>query len=393
MAKKRSQPGRPPPIPARPAHADVPAEPPLLSGPAPRGDVLARIFFFAALLGLALVVLQLFAAYVTDIVMAVLFASLLGPLHRWLVVRLKVEWLAAAVGCVVVAAVIVGPVLFLVVTLSREAADAVAAARTSVSMDAVNAYLFGDGWLATRAKNLSGSLGVPFTPDSVKGAVMGAVGSVAAFLYERTNALVGNFLVFLFHLGITFLALFYLLVDGHRFRKFLLETSPLPDDEDELIIRRFQSVGRAIIFGNGVGSVAQGVVGAIAMAAVGFESPVMWGTVMAFAAFLPMIGISIVTFPAAIYLFTHDRAGAAIVFLAVTISLSFVFENVVKTKLIGSQVRMHDFVILLSILAGMSMFGLMGLLYGPMVVALFLVLLELYQVRYRPQLVAAAQRA
>jgi predicted PurR-regulated permease PerM len=146
-------------------------------------------------------------------------------------------------------------------------------------------------------------------------------------------------------------------------------------------------VGRAIIFGNGVGSVAQGVLGAIAMALAGFESPVMWGTLMALAAFLPMVGISIVTLPSTIYLAAHGRYAAAIVFFVVTGAMALVFENVVKTRLIGSQVRMHDFVILLSILAGVGLFGLMGLLYGPMLVALFLVLLELYQARYRPELV------
>jgi predicted PurR-regulated permease PerM len=384
MAKR---PRRRPPAASAAAPATAPSAPadsPILPRiGADQHDIVARIFFFALLLGLTVVVLDLFAPYVTDVVMAILFASLLAPLMRWLMVRLRVKWVAALLCCLVVALVVVGPVVFVVVTLSREAAIVIGAARTTLTMDSVNAYLFGEGWLATRARSLATTLSVPFTPDSVKAAGVSVVGTVATFLYERTNALVSNVLVFVFHLFITFLSLFYLLVDGQRFRDFVRRASPLPDDEDDLILSRFQAVGRAILWGNGVGSVVQGVVGAMAMALAGFESPVVWGAVMAFAAFLPMVGISLVTVPAALYMASQGRVLAALVFIGVTGAFAFIFENVVKTKMIGSQVRMHDFVILLSILGGMGIFGLMGLLYGPMMVALFLVMLELYQARYR----------
>lgn len=389
MSKGKRAPARPAADGGSAASGAPSAATPTLRASLTGGDLTARVFFFGLLIGLTIVVLQLFAPYVTDVVLALLFASLLGPVYKSLVARLRYTWLAATVCCLLVAVVIVGPVVFLVVTLSREAAEVIAAARTTLTMDAVNAYLFGDGWLATQARTIATTLGVPFTPESVKGAVLGAVGGVASFLYDSTNAVVSNALVFVFHLLMTLLGMFYFLVDGPRFRAFVLETSPLPDDEDELLIARFQSVGRAIIFGNGIGSAAQGVIGAVAMAAVGFESPVLWGTVMALAAFLPMVGISLITVPAAIWLAFEDRIVAATLFIAITGTVAMVFENVVKTRLIGSQMRMHDFVVLLSILAGMSMFGLMGLLYGPMVVALFLVVLELYQIRYRPQLVGS----
>jgi predicted PurR-regulated permease PerM len=350
--------------------------------PAP-GTGAGRAWFHFLLLVLAGGCLYLFASYVTDVVLALLLAGMTGGVYARLLARLKWPVLAAALTCLLVVLVVLGPFTLLVVSLSTEAAALVDVARTSVSAERVTGWLFGDGWLATKARDLAATLGVTYTPGSVKTALGGAVSTVARFLYDQANALLSNSLKFLFHLAIMVVALFYLLMDGEAFRRFLLRASPLPDDEDELVVQKFLSVGRAILWGNGVCAVAQGVLGAVAMSLAGFGSVVLWGTVMAMTAFLPMVGISLVSLPATAILVAEGRYATAALFFLFCTAQSFILENVVKTRLIGSQMRMHDLVILLSVIAGVGVFGLLGILYGPLLVALFLVFLDLYESRYR----------
>lgn len=350
-----------------------------LAQPAATRDPTARIWFFGILLALSLTIAALFRGFLSDVLLALLATGVLRPLHR----RFSSKALGAAICTALALGVVVGPLVYLAVSLSSEAATLIDAARGSLSLDRVNAALFGDGWFATKARELSRMVGYTYSPESVKAALGGAVSAIAKALYSQANALLSNVLVFLFHLFIFVVCLYYLLADGPEFGRAWRAISPLPEEEDDLLVDRFQSVGRAILWGNGVGSVVQGIVGGIAMAAVGLPSPILWATVMAFAAFLPMVGISIVTVPATIFLALEERYVAAGIFLAVTGVVSLLFENVVKTKMIGSSLRMHDAVILLSILAGMGVFGLLGVLYGPLVVALWIAAVELYQKKYR----------
>jgi len=367
---------------------------PQLPGPIvdPMHDRVARTWFFALLIGLGLTVANLFQVFLSDFLMAILIGSLLRPIQNTLLKGMR-PWVAASLMCAVAIVLMVGPMVYLAIALSTEAAALFDPVHMTGSMDRINGILFGEGWVAGRARAAAQAFGVAYTPETVKGFLLGGIATVAKFLYDQVNSILSNFLIFLFHLIIFVVCLFYFLLDGHRFRQFVQRNSPLPDDEDDMIIARFQAVGRAILWGNGIGSLVQGVFGGIALYLAGLPSPILWATVMAFAAFLPMVGISLVTVPATAYLVLDGRYGAALLFFLSTSIVSFVFEHIVKTKLIGSSVRMHDAIILLSILAGLSVFGLMGLLYGPLVVALFLVLLELYHARYRTEVVGPNQVA
>ncbi|MCB9649179.1 MAG: AI-2E family transporter [Deltaproteobacteria bacterium] len=114
-----------------------------------------------------------------------------------------------------------------------------------------------------------------YTPDSVRHAISTTAAAVAKAVYTQLNALVSNALAALFHFIIIVLMLFYILMDGRRFKRYLFRLSPLPDEEEELIVTKFADVGRAILFGNGIGSALQGVLGGVAMAVVGLPSPVL----------------------------------------------------------------------------------------------------------------------
>lgn len=356
-------------------------------------ETLATVFFFALFTVAIGAMLYLLWAYISDILLAGILSALTFPIFRRLQDKLHMRWLAATLVCLMVVVLVAGPLTFLITSLTGEAGAAFEASRDSVTLDKMQEWLFGEGKVATYVRRGADLAGVEYTPDSVRHAISTTATAVAKAVYTQLNALVSNALAALFHFIIIVLMLFYILMDGRRLKRYLFRLSPLPDEEEELIVTKFADVGRAILFGNGIGSALQGVLGGVAMAVVGLPSPVLWGTVMSVFAFLPLVGISVVVLPATGFLLLQGRVMAAVLFFTFCMAEGFVVENVVKTKLIGDHMKMHNMVIFMAIIAGIGLFGVIGILYGPLVVALFLTLAELYQTHYQYRFMTAAETA
>lgn len=350
-------------------------------------ESVATVVFFVLLFGSIFAVGYLFFSFLTDFILALLFLSIFNPIYRWLMPRVKNrKWLASLLVSILVVHVVAIPTSFLVGSLSAEAASAYQSSRESLSLEQVEQFLFGDGWFASTAERVTDMAGLEYTPASVKDQLAKIAGPVTSFLNDQIQKILGNVFSVIYHFIIMILILFYLFIDGERLKSFAFLLSPLPQEEEELIATQFKNVGRATLFGNGVGSLIQGVLGGFAMAMAGLPSPVLWGSVMTIFAFLPLVGISIVVIPAAIYLVAIGKIVAAIIFVAFCTAMGLFVENVVKTKLIGDQMRMHNLLIFMSILGGLSVFGIIGILYGPLVVTLFLTFVELYQRHYKLRL-------
>jgi predicted PurR-regulated permease PerM len=139
----------------------------------------------------------------------------------------------------------------------------------------------------------------------------------------------------------------------------------------------------AILIGNGLGGIIQGTLGGALFAFLGFNSPFLWGAIMALMAFLPIVGIGAVFVPAAIYLFLQERIAAGIFSIVFYVLLSGGIEYFFKPKLVGKRVQMHTLLVFLAIIGGLKLFGILGIIYGPLVVTAFLTLTDIYESSYR----------
>ena len=355
-------------------------------------SVAVVVFSLALLVSLGLTA-WLFSAFFTDFILACLFVGLLGPIHLRLTDKLDGRATTSSIIlCISLAILIAIPATFVVTSLSVEAHSAYVMNKDSVTMDRLYEVLFGDSFISQQAARLASLVGFEYSPQSVSKLLGQVIGTVTSYLGKQVNGLLTNLVNFLFHVCMMLLMVFYLLLDGSQLKAFLFRISPIPDAEEELISAKFKDVGQAILLGNGLGSLIQGVLGGVAMAVASVPSPVLWGTVMTIAAFLPLVGISVVSIPATIYLVLNGKVMPAIIFFLLCTFFGLFVENVVKTKLIGSRMKMHNFVIFMSILGGLSTFGVIGLLYGPLVVAVFLTLAELYEQHYRPRIMKRFRR-
>ena len=167
---------------------------------------------------------------------------------------------------------------------------------------------------------------------------------------------------------------------------YLIHLSPLPDDEDRLLIEKFQEIATAVLKGNGICGIIQGILGGAVFQIMGLNSPILWGFIMAILAFLPIFGIGLVMIPAALIMAFSGNIGAAIFLFCFYMVLSFSVEYLLKPKLVGDQVQMHTLLVFLSLIGGLAAYGAVGILVGPLMMTAFLTLVSIYREHYSPWL-------
>jgi predicted PurR-regulated permease PerM len=350
-------------------------------------EAIAPYFFIALFLLALFAVGYILLPFLGDMVMAFLCVILLGPVYARLN-RLLNNREVLASGILVIGLVVVGAVpLFLIASsLLRDISESAAAWNSEGRSATLRAIAGRNGVLMSGVTDVADRLGIALRPEWVEQALIDTGRSITRYLAARANAALSSLLSMLLHVVITLFSIFYLFIHGEKLRTFIYRLSPLTHDEDQIFINKLGEVGRAILVGAGSASALQGIFAGIAWVVVGLPSPVLWGILMAVAAFLPLVGVAAVVLPATIYLWIEGRPLAAVLFLVFCMGQSFFFEYSVKPRLMGSSMRMNNLLVFLSLLGGIIGFGMSGLVYGPLIMTLFLTLVQLYQTRYQQRI-------
>ena len=203
-------------------------------------------------------------------------------------------------------------------------------------------------------------------------------GKAGAFLASSLSAAAGGTVSFLLQLVVMLYALFCFLIDGRAILSRVMGYMPLPDQDKQLLLSRFVSVTRAMLKGTFVVGLIQGTLAGLGFAVAGIEGAVFWGTVMAVCALLPGIGAAIVWVPAVIYLALAGRTVAAIALAIWCAAIVGSVDNILRPRLVGRDADMPALLIFLGTIGGVIMFGMVGVLLGPIIAALFLSIWEMY---------------
>jgi predicted PurR-regulated permease PerM len=204
------------------------------------------------------------------------------------------------------------------------------------------------------------------------------VGTVSTFLIDSLSSFTKVTIDAIFSSIIMLYVMFYFLSMGDVLLKKILYFMPLDDSNEQLLLKRFTSVARATIKGTLIIGIMQGAICGIAFAIAGIHGPVFWGSVMAVMSIIPAFGTAIIWLPAIIILaLTGNFTGVAV--LAVLCgAVAGNLDNIMRPRLVGKDTEMHDLFVLFGTLGGISMFGLLGIILGPIVAALFITIWEIY---------------
>lgn len=335
---------------------------------------LRAVLFYGMVALLAFLVFRIFEGFLVPLAWAVVLVVVAQPWH----VRLERRWgrtRAAAASTAAVTLILIVPVLFLMVAFVRQgfgAARAAEAAFQSGRLDWVNATWM---WVQHRlpGENL---------PDLATLVRQGGE-KLAAFLASELGAMVRNVARFLFHLVVTILAMFYLFRDSEGILDWVRQALPFEEGHRERMIGETRDLIFASVTSTLAAAAVHGVVGGTAFAIVGIGAAVFWGVMMAFLSLVPLVGSSIIWLPAAISLMVQGKWGRGIVLLAICAGMAGLVDNVMRPWMISGRARLSGLIVFISVLGGIGVFGMLGVVMGPIVVAAAASVLDLYALRSR----------
>jgi predicted PurR-regulated permease PerM len=345
----------------------------------------SRFFIIFLICSLALFS-GLFWAYISSIVLALLISSVFHPLYLRIKALFKGrETWAALFMTIFVLLVLIIPVGWFVGTLSNEAFDFYNATRSSVSLKQIQEFINSDSVWVKRVKGLAQMSGMEFTPEAIEEMATSVGKIVGLFLFNQISSFASNLLSVLLHLFLMMMTIYYLLRDGGRLKEYIVQLLPLPREQLEKVSNKFQEMGRAIIIGSGFSSLLHGIFGGIGFFIFDLNAPFLWGAIIGFLGFIPFIGPSVVYIPAMVMLILENNKAAALLFFLYNLSYGTIIEYLVKPRIIGGEMQMNSLLVFIGIIGGIKLFGILGIIYGPLIITVFLTLAEIYRLEYKGQ--------
>jgi len=210
--------------------------------------------------------------------------------------------------------------------------------------------------------------------------------TVEASRYMATQALsVGqNTAQFLVSLALMLYLTFFFLRDGERLLQLLIRALPLGDVRERQLLGKIANVTTATVKGNLVVAIVQGALGGLIFWVLDVQSALLWAVVMALVSLLPAVGSALIWAPVAIYFLATGAIWQGVVLLAFGAGVIGLVDNLLRPVLVGRTTRMPDYLVLLSTLGGIAVFGLNGLVLGPLVAALFLAFWDIFMQDFNP---------
>ena len=339
----------------------------------------ARLFFGVITLTVLYFSYLIVKPYLLDIFMALVLFFTTKPLYQALT-RLFRGWkaLASALTCLILLLVILIPLFSLMSIIATQALEF----SSQVTKGMQNGHLW--HWIADKIDALKLSLtqfNLPVPPGEINLAQIGqtVVSKASAFGYTNAIGLIKGFSIFLFDLLLVLFITFFMFLQGDDFIRAIKELSPLEAVHNDEILRETETTIKATLWGTVIVAFAQGALGGVGFLIFGLPQPAFWGTVMIPASVIPVVGSTIIWGPAAIYLLFTGRVVAGvglIIWGGVVVSL---IDNILKPILVKGSSETPSIFILFSILGGLTYFGMIGFILGPLILSFLLSLLRIYQ--------------
>lgn len=343
----------------------------------------SNVVFFVIYIVLLFLMGLLAWPFITPIIFAGIIAGTFYPLMAIFTERFSIDHKkSAGIVCLLIFLSIILPSIFLVMQLSREALALYEFLKTNLTETTITSYLFEKNYFSGVMKKAFLMADLEYNVTTIQNLILDAAKNVSASIFELLNQWITNIFSFILQFLIMILMIYTFLVDGPTIKRFILDLSPMPDEEEELLFEKFNQMNFVTLAGNGIGGLIQGILAGFGFWFAGIESLMLWTTSMVFLAFIPLVGISIIYVPACIYLFIIGKTvGAVVLFIYCTVISLFV-ENWFKPKFVGNRVQINSTLVFFSILGGLSVFGIPGIFYGPLIASIFLTFVNMYHKRY-----------
>jgi predicted PurR-regulated permease PerM len=339
----------------------------------------ARLFLGAITLLVLYFSYLIIKPYLIDIFLALVLFFTARPLYLGLCRLLRQrKALASALTCIILLLLILIPLFSLMSIIASQALEF--SSQVTRGMQGGQLWV----WIAAKIDALKAylvHLNLPLPPGDIQleQIVRTVVISASSFIYNNAISLIKGFTYFFLDLLLVLFIAFFMFLQGDDFIAELIKLSPLEASHNQLILQETEATIKATLWGTVIVAFVQGILGGLGFLVFRLPEPAFWGTVMIPAAVIPIVGSAVIWGPAAIYLlFTgHIAAGVGlIIWGGVVVSI---IDNVLKPILVKGGGSTPSIFILFSILGGITYFGMIGFILGPLILSFLLSLLRIYQ--------------
>jgi predicted PurR-regulated permease PerM len=313
---------------------------------------------------------QLVLPFLPPLTWAVAIAVVAYPAHAWMQRRLKNRSLVAALGVVAVTVTILAPAVFVVTQVGNDAAQSAGKVKEALAEGRWREFIDRNEMLKPLADWIDREINVKAQVEKASGDIAsGAKKVISSSVYIVTGFLITLFL------------LFYFFRDREIILGSLRRSFPLSPRENEKVFSNVRDAIYAIVYGTLMLALLQGTLGGLMFWILGLPSPLLWGTVMAVLAVLPVLGAAIVWIPAALFLLVEGSPEKALILVAWGCIAIGLIDNLLYPLVVKNRLRMHTVPVFIAVIGGLVTFGAAGIVLGPVVLAITVVLADVWRQR------------
>lgn len=333
----------------------------------------ATSIFLVILLGyLTYKILQ---PFLNSIAWAVVFSIVFYPLYAFLLRYVRSKVVASTVTLFLIILIILGPFTYLSFILIDEIGNFVEGINKG-TLDSIK-DVFTDSKITKFIDKIQSYLGIEGIGNS--DTIIENIKSIGKNIAGRLSAGITNVAGMLIDFIFMLFAIFFFLKDGPDFLSRIRDYLPFPEEDKNRIMSKVKDMVISTVYGGVVVAILQGIIGGVAFYFLGIKSPVLWGASISIMSFLPLLGTFSIWGPMTVYLFIQGYYMKGIILLLVGFLGISMVDNVLKPIIISGRTKMPTLAVFFSVLGGIKFFGFIGFIMGPLVLALFISVFEVFR--------------
>ena len=336
-------------------------------------DRLTTVLSYGVLLLLIYLVFRIYEPFLAALGWAAILVIFFYPMHGRLSRKFS-STRAAVFSTLAVTILLIVPVILVTTLFVREAVSVSRGFQHSITEENAPTVAKQWAWIAQHVPGLDPNANVTEMIEQ-------GVQKEAGFLAERLGTVLRNIAEFLFDLFVMIFAMFYFFRDADQFLDGVRSILPFDAEHRDILMTQTRDLISASVTTSLILAAIQGVIGGIGFALTGLPTPLFWGVAMAFFSLVPVVGSGLIFVPAALWLGFTGHWGRAILLLVICAGVSAIVDNVLRPLLLGGRTELSALVIFISVVGGVGMFGMLGLVLGPILVATAAGVLAVYMER------------
>lgn len=339
---------------------------------------MTRFYLFAVItliIILGLLTYQILKPFLTPVAWAIVFSITFYPVYVFILKYLKWRSIAAILTLTIILILILGPFSYLTYLLVIELKD------LSDYLETGKLEALGDILQNPSIKSITNSILSTFnlSEEELNKAIIENISRLGKEIVLKITKGATNIVTVSLDLIFMVFSIFFFLRDGPEFLSKVRDYMPFSETQKDRLVKQIRDIIISTIYGGVAVSIIQGTIAGLSFFFLGIPTPVVWGLATSIASFVPLLGASSIWVPATIYLFLNEAILKGFILAIIGLFGISLVDNILKPIIIGGRTKMPILVIFFSVLGGIKLFGLIGLIIGPLVIALFISVVEIFR--------------